>query len=146
MKNLLLNLVIVMCLITAFTTQLFAQEKVSVFTEIQEFTEKIEDLYPEIGESFTRLNDSIVNKEGALSVKEKQLISLGIAVYAQCEICIYYHTAGAKKNGATNEEILEASSVAFYMGGGPAFSYINYVFDALEELSEMKEKEDTEKK
>jgi hypothetical protein len=26
------------------------------------------------------------------------------------------------------------------MGGGPAFSYIKYVFDALEELAKMEEK------
>jgi len=31
------------------------------------------------------------------------------------------------------------------MGGGPAFSHIKYVIDALEELSDMKESNNTEK-
>jgi len=146
MKNLLLNLVIVMCLITAFTTQLFAQEKVSIFKELSDFSEKMSNKCPEVATSFYTLHDTIVIREGKLSIKEKELIALGIAVSKGCEFCIYYHTANVMKHGATEEEILEAASVAFYMGGGPAFSYIKYVIDALEELSEMKEKEDTEKK
>ena len=49
------------------------------------------------------------------------------------------------ENGATEEEILEASSVAIYMSGRPAYSYIKYVIDALEELSVINESNNTGK-
>ena len=62
-----------------------------------------------------------------------------------CEYCVYAHTAGAMKSGATEEEILEVASIAVYMQGGPGLTYIKYVFNALEELSDMKESKNTEK-
>lgn len=145
MKNLLLNQLIVVCLIFASTTQLVAQEKVSLFDELYEFMEKYEKKCPDVSGAFYALHDTVVMKEGNLSIKEKEFIALGIAISARCEHCIYFHTAQAKMSGATDEEILEAASVAVYMGGGPSFSYIKYVMDALEELSKMEEKEDNEK-
>ncbi len=141
-KNFLLNLLIVVCLIATSTTQLVAQEDTSIFDELSDFMEKYEKKCPDVASAFYSLHDTIVNQEGKLSIKEKEFIALGIAISARCEYCIYFHTAQAKRSGATDEEILEAASVAVYMGGGPAFSYIKYVVDALEELAVMKEKED----
>ena len=34
-------------------------------------------------------------KEGTLSQKQKQLITLGISIHAQDEYCIIYHTNGS---------------------------------------------------
>ena len=144
-KNFLVIQFIVACILTVSTTQVLAQEQVSIFNELSDFMEKFEKKCPDVATAFYDLHDTIVNQEGKLSIKEKEFIALGIAVTMRCEYCIYFHTASAMKNGATEEEILEAASVAVYMGGGPAFSYIKYVVDALEELSEMKEKEDAEK-
>jgi len=144
-KNILVILLIVACIITVSKTQVLAQEKVSIFNDLSEFMEKFEKKCPDVATSFYNLNDTIVNKEGKLSIKEKEFIALGIAVSARCEYCIYFHTASAMESGATEEEILEAASVAVYMGGGPAFSYIKYVIDALEELTAIKESKNTEK-
>lgn len=63
-------------------------------------------------------------KAGVLSVKKKELISVGIACYARCEYCIAYHVYNALKHGATAEEIQEAAFVSVVFGGGPAISYI----------------------
>ncbi len=79
-----------------------------------------------------------------LNIKHKEFIALGIAVSMGCEYCIYHHTAAAMKNGATEEEILEAASVAIIMGGGPAFIHIKHVIDALEALSDMQESKNAE--
>lgn len=143
-KNILVILLIVACIITVSKTQVLAQEKVSIFNDLSEFMEKFEKKCPDVATSFYNLHDT-VNKEGKLSIKEKEFIALGISVSARCEYCIYFHTARAMESGATEEEILEAASVAVYMGGGPAFSYIKYVMDALEELAAIKESKNTEK-
>jgi AhpD family alkylhydroperoxidase len=140
MKRTVLSiLLIVACIITVSTTQVLAQEKVSVFNEINDFSAKLEEKCPDAAAAFADLQNSIINKEGALSIKEKELIALGIAVSMGCEYCVYAHTAFAMQNGATEEEILEAASVALYMHGGPGLTYIKYVFNALEELKAMQE-------
>ncbi len=107
--------------------------------------EKFEIERPDVATSFYNLHDTIMYQEGKLSIKEKELIAVGIAVSIRCEYCIYWHTAAALKSGATDEEILEAASVAIYMGGGPAFIYIKHVIDALDALSDMQESENAEK-
>jgi AhpD family alkylhydroperoxidase len=130
-------LLIVACIITVSTTQVLAQEKVSVLNEMNDFSAKLEEKCPDVAAAFSNLQDSIIYKEGALSIKEKEFIALGIAVSMGCEYCIYAHTAGAMKSGATEEEILEVASIALYMHGGPGFTYMKYVFNALEELKSM---------
>ena len=137
-KNFLAILLIAASMITVSTTQVLAQEKVSVFNEIYDFSAKMEEKCPDAAAAFYSLQDSIIYKEGALSIKEKEFIALGIAVSMGCEYCVYAHTAGAMRSGATEEEILEVASVAIYMQGGPGLTYIKYVFNALEALSDMK--------
>jgi AhpD family alkylhydroperoxidase len=73
-------------------------------------------------------------KEGALSVKHKELIAVGIAVATRCQPCIYSHVEKSLKAGATGAEIMEAAGVAVMMGGGPAYVYVPVVAAALEHL------------
>jgi len=77
---------------------------------------------------------SKVMAEGALTVREKELIAIGIAVAKQCEPCIKLHVQKSLDAGAAKEEILEASGVAVMMGGGPAYTHVPIVIEALEEL------------
>jgi alkylhydroperoxidase/carboxymuconolactone decarboxylase family protein YurZ len=51
----------------------------------------------------------------------------------------------ATESGATEQEIMEAATVAIFMGGGPALTNIRHVNAALEALSHMKEGENAEK-
>jgi AhpD family alkylhydroperoxidase len=138
-KSILVIPFIAACIIAFSSIRVVAQEKDEILNDLFEFMEKYEKECPDVAMSFYNLHDTIVMKEGVLSIKEKEFIALGIAIAAKCEYCIYFHTAAAMESGATRQEILEAASVAVYMGGGPAFSYIKYVFDALEELTAMKE-------
>ncbi len=48
----------------------------------------------------------------ALSGKEKQLIGLAVAAQIPCAYCIYFHTAAARANGATEEEVRETVAMA----------------------------------
>jgi AhpD family alkylhydroperoxidase len=71
--------------------------------------------------------------EGALSLKEKELIVLGISVATHCEPCILVHMEKCLAAGATRAEILETCGVAIAMGGGPAMAYVPLVLQYLEE-------------
>lgn len=72
--------------------------------------------------------------EGALTVKQKELVAIGIAVAKQCEPCIKLHAKKCLDAGATREEILEAAGVAVMMGGGPAYTHVPVVIESLDEL------------
>ncbi|HKM65295.1 MAG TPA: carboxymuconolactone decarboxylase family protein [Acidisphaera sp.] len=53
-----------------------------------------------------------LNPHSALSGKEKELIGLAVAAQIPCTYCIYFHTAAARANGATDAEIREAVAMA----------------------------------
>ncbi|MCD4670690.1 MAG: carboxymuconolactone decarboxylase family protein [Actinomycetia bacterium] len=73
-------------------------------------------------------------KEGALSVKVKELISVALGITSQCTFCIAIHVKKAADAGATKQELIEAGMVAGLMGGGPAVCYLKYLFDAIDQL------------
>jgi AhpD family alkylhydroperoxidase len=79
---------------------------------------------------------SKVMKDGAISLREKELIALGIAVAVNCPPCIRAHVKNCLETGSNNEQILEAASVAVVMGGGPAYMHVTEVMDALEALGQ----------
>jgi AhpD family alkylhydroperoxidase len=53
-----------------------------------------------------------LNPKTALNGKTKELIGLAVAAQIPCHYCIYFHTAAAKLNGATDAEIREAVAMA----------------------------------
>lgn len=57
--------------------------------------------------------------KGALTVREKELVAIGISVHTGCEDCIAVHAYKALEAGCTRQEILESSGVAIMLGGGP---------------------------
>lgn len=73
-------------------------------------------------------------KEGALSTKTKELISVALSVLERCQYCVAFHTKSAIDAGATRQEILEAALVAGVMGGGPAVAHLRYVIDACDQF------------
>lgn len=56
--------------------------------------------------------DQAVFAEGALSVQQKQLIAVAVALTTQCPYCIALHTKAARDAGASNEQLAEAALVA----------------------------------
>lgn len=62
--------------------------------------------------AWAEMRDLQFSKDTALSPKEKELIGLAVAAQIPCEYCVYAHTAAAKANGASEEEIREAVGMA----------------------------------
>jgi AhpD family alkylhydroperoxidase len=60
-----------------------------------------------------RLEKSLeLNPATQLSGKTKELIGLAVAAQIPCQYCVYFHTAAAQLNGATDAEIREAVAMA----------------------------------
>jgi AhpD family alkylhydroperoxidase len=89
---------------------------------------------PELLNGFRGLHQATM-KPATLDVREKELIALGIGVATRCENCIYSHIRSAIKAGATREQVLEAAGVAVLMAGGPSYTYLPRVHEALEALA-----------
>ncbi len=53
-----------------------------------------------------------LNPDTRLDNKTKQLIGLAVSAQIPCQYCIYFHTAVARANGATEAEISEAVAMA----------------------------------
>lgn len=85
---------------------------------------------PEVGRAFGPFFRDLM-KDGALPAKQKELIALGIGVAVRCEACIYTHVEKCFKAGATEAEIMETAGVAVMMGGGPAYTYLAVVAEAV---------------
>ena len=92
---------------------------------------------PEVFKGFAGLHQATM-KAGHLSVVEKELIAMGIGLALRCENCIYAHVAAALRGGATREQILEAAGVAVLMQGGPTYTYLPRVEEALDALTQPK--------
>jgi AhpD family alkylhydroperoxidase len=76
-----------------------------------------------------------VMKAGALGVREKELIALAIGMALRCDSCIYAHVEKALKAGATREQVVEAAGVAVMMQGGPTYTQLPKLVEALDALN-----------
>lgn len=71
-------------------------------------------------------------KEGALSVKDKELIAVSLSLVMKCEICLETHAKAAKQLGATRDEIREAMLVAMYLVGPSAMIWTPVIDEILD--------------
>jgi len=73
------------------------------------------ELYPDSGVVgvWTWMKD-VEDGKGAISPKVRELIGLAVASQIPCEYCIYYHRKAALAQGATEQELREASAMAAY--------------------------------
>jgi AhpD family alkylhydroperoxidase len=53
-----------------------------------------------------------LNPKTKLDGKTKELIGLAVSAQIPCQYCVYFHTAAAKLNGATDEEVREAVAMS----------------------------------
>ena len=68
--------------------------------------------------------DKIVGREGGkIPVKMRELIAVAVAHTTQCVYCIDVHVKGAKKAGATREEVAEAVLIAAALRAGGAAAH-----------------------
>ena len=83
---------------------------------------KIGDWQPELGKKFFDYYGAATG-EGALTVREKALIALAVSHALQCPYCIDAYTSDCLKNGADEEQMMEAVHVAAAMKAGITLVY-----------------------
>lgn len=88
---------------------------------------------PDAARGFGGLFQSVM-KEGALSVREKELIALGMGLALRCDPCVMAHVQKARHAGASREQVMETAAVAVLMQGGPGYTYLPKVVEALDAL------------
>lgn len=91
---------------------------------------KVMDLAPEQAKSFAKFNEEVF-KEGALSVKEKEIIAVAIAHVTECPYCIDSHTKKAKAEGVSLEELAEAVFVVASLEAGGAVTHSTHIHNTL---------------
>ncbi len=102
--------------------------------EVKTLIERLQKESPKQTAAFNQFMMS-VEKPGALSAKDKDLINVALSISAQCEWCIALHVKGALNNGASREEIIDAAMQAVLMHGGPALMYLIPVEKAIDEFT-----------
>jgi len=103
------------------------------YVDFQESIDKMKEHTPSMLQGFSQLFTKVMS-DRALSLREKELVAVGIAVSQRCEPCIKLHVKKSLEAGATQEEILEAASVAVMMSGGPAYTHMPIVIETLKAL------------
>ena len=105
---------------------------------LEKFQSDLGKMKQQTPEAFTGFGGMFqkIMKDGILPLKHKELIALAIGVALRCEPCIILHVKKCLEAGATKEEILDASAVAVMMQGGPAYTHIPIVIEALEDIDD----------
>ena len=71
---------------------------------------------------------------GALDAKTKELLGLASSAVLRCDDCILYHIIRCVEEGATDDEIVEALSIALLVGGSIVIPHLRRAIDRLDEL------------
>jgi AhpD family alkylhydroperoxidase len=99
----------------------------------RENSRRLREEIPDAMSGFARLHGGAMSA-GALDVRTKELIALGMAITGQCTGCIAAHVDAAFRAGATRAELFEVVGVAILMGGGPATFYGGEAYEAITSL------------
>ncbi len=86
---------------------------------------KMDALAPEVMKAFWAFDKAAV-ADGAIPVKYKELIAVAVAVTTQCPYCIDIHNSNARRAGATDQEIVEATMVAAALRAGGAVTHATH--------------------
>jgi AhpD family alkylhydroperoxidase len=86
---------------------------------------KMSELAPEAMKAFWAF-DKLSVADGAISVKYKELIAVAVAVTTQCPYCIEIHANNARRAGATDAELTEATIVAAALRAGGAITHASH--------------------
>jgi len=85
---------------------------------------------PEVDDAFQAFSRQVFG-DGALPERTKQLIAVAVAHVTQCPYCIRGHSRLARREGASEQEIMEAIWVAAEMRAGAAYAHSLIALDAL---------------
>jgi AhpD family alkylhydroperoxidase len=86
---------------------------------------KMDTLASPVMKAFWEFDNAAV-ADGAIPVKYKELIAVAVALTTQCPYCIEIHSGNARKAGATETELVEASMVAAALRAGAAVTHATH--------------------
>jgi AhpD family alkylhydroperoxidase len=84
---------------------------------------ELKTLAPDAFRGFVELDKIVGREDGAIPRKYRELIALAVACTTQCPYCLDVHTRGAKKAGASREEVAEAALLAAALRAGAAATH-----------------------
>jgi AhpD family alkylhydroperoxidase len=82
---------------------------------------------PEATKAFGAFEKAVF-AEGTLTVQQKQLIAVAVALTTQCPYCIEIHNKAARSAGATDAQLAEVAGVATIMRAGAAQTHASHLF------------------
>lgn len=71
--------------------------------------------------------DKAALADGAIPKKYKELIAVAVALTTQCPYCIDIHADAARKAGASDEELVEASFVSAALRSGGVVTHATHL-------------------
>jgi AhpD family alkylhydroperoxidase len=83
---------------------------------------KLGELAPEAFKGFVAFDEAAF-KGGVIPLKYKELMAVAVALTTQCPYCIEIHVKTARKAGATEQELAEATLVAAALRAGGAVTH-----------------------
>ena len=86
--------------------------------------------FPEELEAFKSLS-RVLERDGALDKKTKDLILVALSCATRCEKCIAVHIRNSVMNGANKQEILEAAMMNVLFRGGSGIMDMQVVYEEL---------------
>lgn len=98
----------------------------------REMAERRKALAPDAEDAFRAFSKAVF-AEGALDARTKQLIAVAVAHVTQCPWCIDGHVKTARRDGASNEQIMEAIWVAAEMRAGAAYAHSINALELMDE-------------
>lgn len=87
-----------------------------------EVLKKMPQLVPESYATYREFSRQVM-KEGAIPLKYKELIALGVAMTTQCVYCLEIHREKAKAAGVTEAEIAETIMITGLLRLGAAVTH-----------------------
>jgi AhpD family alkylhydroperoxidase len=90
---------------------------------------KMQSLAPDAMKAFWAFDKAAV-ADGAIPKKYKELIAIAVALTTQCPYCIDFHSASARKAGATEAEITEAAIVAASLRAGASITHATHALES----------------
>jgi len=88
---------------------------------------------PDIAQGFSGMFQRLMG-EGALTVREKELLAIAIGLAIRCDPCVYAHVEKAAKLGVTRAQLMELAGVVVTMQGGPGYVSVPKLMDAMDAL------------
>jgi len=95
---------------------------------------EFKQLVPTEFSTFVEFDKIVGRDDGAIPRKYRELIALAVACTTQCPYCLDVHTRGAKKAGATRQEVAEAGFLAAALRAGAAVTHTGLAVKLFDEL------------